>query len=104
MKKKKLPNIILRDYSLKNILETLFDKDNKKVFFDYLYEEFKTPKTLNKREITIGLLVNNDMLITIPKSNYKNLLKSILDYFLIEEDYNKCSYLQKLILKIEENG
>ena len=102
--KKKLPNIVLNDYSLENILETLLDKDNKKVFFDYLYEEFKTSKTLNRREITIGLLVNNGMLITIPKSDYKNLLKSILDYFLIKEDYNKCSYLQKLILKIEGDG
>jgi len=104
MMKKKLPNIILLDYSLKSINDTLSKPSNQKIFFDYLYEEFKNSKTLNKREIILGLLVNDNILITIPKSDYKHLLKSVINYYLSKEDYIRCSFLQKLINKIEGNG
>lgn len=104
MKKKKLPNIFFPDYKLNNILNVLFEPNSQQVFFNYLYEEFKTPKILDKREITIGLLPNESLLIYIPKNNYKNLLKSTINYFITQEDYNKCNFLQKLINQLENNG
>ena len=102
--KKKLPNIIFFDYNLKSILDTLFEPSNKKVFFEYLFKEFKTSKILDKKEITIGLIVNDNLLVTIPKKDYKPLIKSTIDYYLTYEDYDKCSFLHKLIEQIEDNG
>jgi IMP cyclohydrolase len=104
MRKKKLPNIVFFDYSLKSILDTLFEPSNQKVFFDYLFEEFKTPKILDKKEISIGLITNDNILVNIPQKDYKNLIKTSINYFLTYEEYDKCSYLQKLIDKIEKNG
>jgi predicted transport protein len=102
--KKKLPNIALPDYSLKSILEIIFDQSSQKVFFNFLYEELKSPKILTKKEITIGLIVNEDLLINIPKKDYKNLVKSTISYFVNQEDYNKCDVLQKLLNQLENNG
>lgn len=104
MRKKKLPNIIFFDYSLKSILDTLFEPSNQKVFFTYLFNEFKTPTVLEKKEISIGLITNDNILINVPQKDYKNLIKATINYFLNYEDYDKCSFLQKLIDKIEENG
>jgi hypothetical protein len=104
MKQKKLPNIIFYDYSLKSILDTLFEPPNQKIFFEYLFKEFKTPKILDKKEISMGLIINDNMLINIPQKDYKNLIKAAINYFLTYEEYDKCSYLQKLIDKIEDNG
>lgn len=104
MRKKKLPNIVFFDYNLKSILDTLFEPSNQKVFFDYLFKEFKTPKILDKKEISISLITNDNMLVNIPQKDYKNLIKATINYFLTYEEYDKCSFLQKLIDKIEENG
>jgi hypothetical protein len=104
MRKKKLPNIVFFDYNLKSILDTLFEPSNQKVFFDYLFKELKTTKILDKKEISIGLIVNDNVLVNIPQKDYKNLIKSTINHFLTYEEYDKCSYLQKLIDKIEDNG
>jgi hypothetical protein len=104
MRKKKLPNIVFYDYSLKSILDTLFEPSNQKVFFEYLFKEFKTSNILDKKEISIGLITNDNVLVNIPKKDYKDLIKTIINYFITYEEYDKCSYLQKLIDKIEDNG
>ena len=104
MRKKKLPNIVFYDYSLKSILDTLFEPSNQKVFFEYIFKEFKTSKILDKKEISIGLIINDNMLINIPQKDYKNLIKATINYFLTYEEYDKCSFLQKLIDKIEDDG
>tara|TARA_R110002020_G_scaffold17760_10_gene61992 strand:+ start:2360 stop:2629 length:270 start_codon:yes stop_codon:yes gene_type:complete len=54
----------------------------------------------NKKEIKLCEVKNSNTYITVEKPEWKNSLDSALQYYVNEEEYEKCSKIKDLIDKL----
>ena len=47
-------------------------------------------------------MVNNNVIISVPKSEWKGGLENAMDYYIEKEEYEECSKIKNLIKKINE--
>jgi hypothetical protein len=104
MKKKKTPNLILTNYSLRGVLDTLFDTKVQGILYMETFNSIKKSLQEKKRECVICDIEQLETTITLPKSNWEPALKSILEYYIKVEDYNMCSQINKLIQELNGEG
>jgi hypothetical protein len=102
--KKKTPNLILTDYSLRGVLDTLFNSNVQDVLFSNSLESIKKAILEKKRECVICDINQLEITITLSKPYWGSALKSILEYYVKVEDYNKCSQINKLIQELNGEG
>jgi len=54
----------------------------------------------NLEEVRLFNIVNLDYTVNILKKDYKNILNKMLVYFIEMEDYDECTNINKMLLKI----
>jgi hypothetical protein len=102
--KKKTPNLILTDSSLRGVLDTLFKSNVQEVLFSNSLDSIKAAVNEKKRECVICDINQLEITITLSKTHWVPALKSILEYYIKVEDYNKCSQINKLIQELNGEG
>ena len=50
--------------------------------------------------VNIAEIKNHDLIISVPKSEWKSGLKNAMDYYIKKEEYEECSKIKKLIDKL----
>ena len=52
--------------------------------------------------VNIAEIKNHDVIISVPKTEWKPGLEKAMDYYIEKEEYEECSKIKKLIKKINE--
>jgi len=102
--KRHLPNILLKEYSTRGILDTLFAPKIQHSIFENVVDGMKQAVKDNKKEFTVCAIPQLEANIVITKENYLSALKSSLEYFIKVEDYRKCSQIDILYKELEKDG
>jgi len=100
---RKTPNIVLIEYSLRGVLDTLFSPKIQQLLFNHVVDEIRKAIKDNRKELVICDINQLETSIVISKINFIPILKASLEYFVKVEDYSKCSQINKLIQELE-NG
>ena len=50
--------------------------------------------------VNIAEIKNHDVIISVPKSEWKGGLENAMDYYIEKEEYEECSKIKKLIEKL----
>ena len=54
----------------------------------------------NLESVNIAEIKNYDLILNVPKSEWKGGLEKALDYYINKEEYEECSKVKKLIEKL----
>lgn len=102
--KKKTPNLVLTSYSLRGVLDTLFNTKVQNILYIETFNNIKKALQDKKQECVICDIGQLETTITLPKANWEPALNSILEYYVKVEDYDKCSQINKLIQELNGEG
>ena len=50
--------------------------------------------------VNIAEIKNHNVIITVSKSEWKGVLKNVMNYYIKNEEYEKCPKIKKLIKKL----
>jgi hypothetical protein len=100
---KKTPNLIFSGYDLDGIIESLFNPKIQNVLFENVFNNIKSSYKTNKKEVVICDVTQLEISISIPRNNWINALQTMLEHYIIIEDYSMCTQINKLIKDIK-NG
>ena len=50
--------------------------------------------------VNVAEIKNHDIIISVPKTEWKGGLENAMDYYIEKEEYEECSKIKKLIEKI----
>ena len=50
--------------------------------------------------VSVAEIKHHDVIISVPKSEWKGGLKNAMDYYIEKEEYEECSKIKKLIEKL----
>ena len=90
---RKIPTISLKDF------ET---KAKKPVMMKSLVLNRADGIKDNLESVNIAEIKNHDVIISVPKTEWKSGLENAMDYYIKTEEYEICSRIKKLIVKINE--
>ena len=88
---RKIPQISLEDF------ET---KAKKRIVYNSLVESVTNGLKLDLESVNIAEIKNTDIIINIPKTEWKSGLENAMNYYIEKEEYEECSKIKKLIEKI----
>ena len=54
----------------------------------------------NLESVNIAEIKNHDIMISVPKTEWKAGLKNAMDYYIKTEEYEECSKIKKLIERL----
>jgi len=54
----------------------------------------------NLESVNIAEIKNQDVIVSVPKSQWKGGLENAMDYYIEREEYEECSKIKKLIEKL----
>ena len=54
----------------------------------------------NLESVNVAEIKNTDIILSVPKSEWKPGLKNAMDYYIEREEYEECSKIKKLIKKL----
>ena len=54
----------------------------------------------NLESVNIAEIKNYDLILNVPKSEWKGGLKNAMDYYIEKEEYEECSKIKSLIEKL----
>jgi len=54
----------------------------------------------NLESVNIAEIKNQDVIVSVPKSQWKGGLENAMDYYIEREEYEECSKIKKLIKKL----
>ena len=54
----------------------------------------------NLESVNIAEIKNYDVIISVPKTEWKSGLENAMDYYIKKEEYEECSKIKKLIEKL----
>ena len=96
----KIPNVRFRDDSLDTILHGISLEQVKSVCFDKFIPNFKLAIEKNKKEVTF--CTTEDLNIIIPKTSFKNVLKTLEEYYLSKENFEICAQIVDMFNELKE--
>jgi len=96
----KIPIVTFKNNTLDNIVKGLAMEQVQQVVYDRFIPTIKQAIDKDKKECVLCFV--EDYQIVIPKSSYKQTLNTLEKYYLSKEDFDKCSLLRDLALKIKE--
>ena len=94
----KTPTIIFKNDSLDNIVKGLAIEQVQKVVYDKFMPTIKLAIEKKKKECILCFV--QDYQIIIPESSYKQILNTLEKYYLSKEEFDNCSILRDLALKL----
>ena len=90
---RKIPTISLKDFEA---------KAKKPVMMKSLVLNIADGIKDNLESVNIAEIKNHDVMISVPKTEWKSGLENAMDYYIKREEYEICSRIKKLIVKINE--
>ena len=54
----------------------------------------------NLESVNIAEIKNHDVILSVPKSEWKSGLENAMEYYIKTEEYEECSKIKKLIKKL----
>jgi len=54
----------------------------------------------NLESVNVAEIKNHDIIISVPKSEWKGGLENAMDYYIKKEEYEECSKIKKLIKRL----
>ena len=88
---RKIPIISLEDFETKS---------KKPLIMKTLVENIREGVKDDLESVNIAEIKNHDVIISVPKDEWKSGLKNAMEYYIKTEEYEVCSKIQKLIEKI----
>ena len=91
MTSRKIPVISLKDFEA---------KAKKPVMMKSLVLNIADGIEDNLESVNVAEIKNHDIIISVPKTEWKGGLENAMDYYIEREEYEICSRIKKLIDKI----
>jgi len=88
---RKIPIISLEDFEA---------KAKKPLVMKSLVSNIATGIKENLQSVNVAEIKNHDVIISVPKDEWKSGLENALDYYIEKEEYEVCSEIKKLINKL----
>ena len=88
MMTRKIPIISLKDFEAKAKKTTMMKS---------LVENIAEGVELELESVNIAEIKNHDIMITVPKTEWKSGLENAMNYYIEKEEYEECSKIKKLI-------
>ena len=85
---RKIPIIPLKDFEAKT---------QKRQVYKSLVSNIIKGVELNLESVNIAEIKNQDIIISVPKTEWKAGLKNALNFYIEREEYEECSKIKKLI-------
>ena len=89
--KRKIPVISLEDFKAKL---------QKGKVYKSLVENITEGIKLGTNTVNVAEIKYHDVIISVPKTEWKAGLKNAMDYYIKTEEYEECSKIKKLIKKL----
>ena len=84
--------------------EDLVKLASKEQFVQFILEDSLASITRaieeNLEKVELFNILNMSLIVELDKSKYKTVLQRIIDYYIQDEDYDKCAEIQSLINKL----
>ena len=90
---RKIPIISLEDFEAKAKKPTMMKS---------LVSNIAEGVDLDLESVNIAEIKNHDVIISVPKSEWKGGLENAMDYYIEKEEYEECTKIKNLIKKINE--
>ena len=88
---RKIPIISLKDFETKS---------KKPIVMRSLVESVAEGVEYKLESVNIAEIKNQDIMISVPKTEWKAGLEKAMDYYIGTEEYEECSKIKKLIKKL----
>tara|TARA_R100000479_G_scaffold158259_1_gene95155 strand:- start:292 stop:564 length:273 start_codon:yes stop_codon:yes gene_type:complete len=88
---RKIPIISLEDFEA---------KAKKPLVMKSLVSNIATGIKENLQSVNVAEIKNHDVIISVPKDEWKSGLENALGYYIEKEEYEVCSEIKKLINKL----
>ena len=89
---RKIPIISLEDFEA---------KAKKPIMVKSLVSNIAKGVDLDLESVNIAEIKNHDIIISIPKSDWRGGLENAMNYYIEKEEYEECSKIKNLIEKIK---
>jgi|TARA_R100000995_G_C3358292_1_gene66167 hypothetical protein len=88
---RKIPLISLEDFETKS---------KKRQVYKSLVQSISEGVEFKLESVNVAEIKNHDMIISVPKTEWKSGLENAMDYYIKKEEYEECSKIKKLIEKL----
>ena len=88
---RKIPIISLKDFEA---------KAKKPVVMKSLVSNIAEGIEYKLESVNVAEIKNTDIILSVPKTEWKSGLESAMDYYIEKEEYEECSKIKKLIKKL----
>ena len=88
---RKIPIISLEDFETKS---------KKRQVYKSLIQNISEGIEFNLDSVNIAEIKNHDVIISVPKTEWKSGLEKALNFYIEREEYEECSKIKKLINKL----
>ena len=88
---RKIPIISLEDFETKS---------KKRQVYKSLIQNISEGIEFNLDSVNIAEIKNHDVIISVPKTEWKSGLEKALNFYVEREEYEECSKIKKLIKKL----
>ena len=89
---RKIPVISLEDFEA---------KAQKRKVYKSMVENITEGVELKLESVNIAEIKNHDVIINVPKTEWKGGLKNAMNYYIEKEEYEECTKIKNLIEKIK---
>jgi len=97
-KKRLIPKVTFNTNEEYYILETINSDEFKSLFYNMTLESISSD--YNKEKCVLFKIANTQENVLINKESYSNALQEANKFFVIKEDYEKCSQIKTLLEKL----
>ena len=81
-------------------------KQKKSKYKEHIYKTFKTnfvDNKITKKKLKIFQFRGTNLIVILKYSHYMTNLKNLLDYYIIDEQYEKCELIKNIINYLDNN-
>ena len=88
---RKIPIISLKDFETKS---------KKRQVYKSLVQSITEGVEYKLESVNIAEIKNHDVIISVPKSEWKGGLENAMDYYIKKEEYEECSKIKKILERL----
>ena len=88
---RKIPLISLEDFETKS---------KKRQVYKSLVQSISEGVEFKLESVNVAEIKNHDMIISVPKTEWKSGLENAMDYYIKKEEYEECSKIKKILERL----
>ena len=80
-------------------------KQKKSKYMDHIYKVFNehfTENKLTETKLKMFKFRGTNLIVVLKNTHYEENLKNLLDYYIIDEQYEKCELIKNIIISLED--